>query len=1402
MSEDRDKLLDQVAEEFIEQYRTSGHLEVGDFCARYPELAEDIKELFPALLRLEQARPNSPSGLPLRPALHAASSNDDAVILGDYRIVREIGHGGMGIVYEALQESLRRPVALKVLSPAVMQSPRHVQRFELEARAAALLHHSNIVPILGVGEAQGFHYLVMQLIHGAALDEIMHELRAQLEMRKWSRSPPPSVERGKPAEIDAHSARPATAIASWLLSGHTAAEFFNADKESPQTTNSSGVLTARCRRAYWRHIASIGLQAAEALAYATSQGVVHRDIKPANVLIDLQGTAWIADFGLAKTTEENNLTRSGEFVGTVRYLPPERLRGIDDARGDIYGLGATLYELATLRQPFADCDGARMLAQVLDVEPARPRSIEREIPRDLETIIVKAMAKDLGDRYQTPAHVASDLRNFLQDLPITARRTSLPERCWRWCRRHPAVAVPTTAAIVLSTVVVVGSVLVAARLGQENQVSRAAEHRAVSAERARSGELFRAHVTNARGAAASGHVGQRFGGLQAIREALSVVRPDTPTDEQHHALIDAAIPCLAGADVREVYRSPKLRGKRGDTAVHPSFESYTMPAPQGSGAVLISCADGSVQEFLGDPNEISTFLSARTFSPRATWLAEHVFRSRDDDSKRTRVWRTATREVALDIVGIKQGLAFAFHPDERHFLVAGNDSALRKFDLETGQIVSESLPRFHLRTILFSPDGKLLVLCNSTGPAELVDATTWKTIDILHDAGPASSSAFNDNGLLAIGCADGRIYLWNKTTRSGRFLPGGFKTGVIDLAFASEGGLLVSTADDTTQIMQHDGDHLLLTLPGEILRISPDGSKLAVHDRGRLITYELATAPEFRTVVEPHAEAAAFSPDGRWLALSGRRGVGLYNSHDWKRAADFGLEHCGPVAFEPSGKSLVTMGIFTQACRWPIEDDGDRLKIGPPRALFFDQMPDFAATRLAPQHQGREVAFDAQGRLAVADYRHSRVLTAAVAEPPLKEFAQLFNVGRLAVSNDGRWMAGAAVYSPVVRVWNAQTAETLLELSNHHSVAFSADSRWLATRSGDAVHLYRTDTWQRVHCIELESSRGHFFLPLAFQPGGKLLAVAGPLQNVMLYDRESARLVARLPHSDEGIFSHLAFSPDGSRLVVVRSGLGFSIWDLRRLQSDLVALGLPAADWVAKSTVPPTSAPTQRVTIDTSPLSPDLWYRCWERLAQHEANEKQWPDAIRDIYAALNLVGSEDSRAVAALRVKLGEYHLLNDEHAQARDSWRSALALKPESLSATRNLAWLLLLGPSEVRDATGAIASIAILEDRGELADEVTILKALVHIRRADFAAADVAQLQGAVENAPLGPFASYALALVHRGRAEPDLASHALANARELHDQLRDALSDMQRVLLDELRAEVESALATGSVALPSR
>jgi serine/threonine protein kinase/tetratricopeptide (TPR) repeat protein len=361
--------------------------------------------------------------------------------IGDYRLLREIGRGGMGVVYEAMQLSLRRRVALKVLPLAAAHSPQQINRFKNEAQAAAQLHHPNIVPVFAVGEEHGVHYYAMQLVEGQSLSSMIEELRGGAACCGRS---PDGCGRSPDRATCAGSGDPRT-------TGGT-----------PRTT---GAMDASRTADHVRAVARLGIQAAEALHAAHEYGIVHRDVKPSNLLVDDDGKLWVTDFGLARCRETSGLTQSGDVLGTMRYMSPEQVLGrvaLIDHRTDIYSLGVTLYELATLCHPAEGVAGAQSPFERAHpvCKPLRQRN--RYIPQDFQTIIMKSLAEFPHERYATAQEMADDLQRLLSGEPILASPPSLVNRAGKWARRHQGAVATAAGMLVVAMVGLVASLIVVA----------------------------------------------------------------------------------------------------------------------------------------------------------------------------------------------------------------------------------------------------------------------------------------------------------------------------------------------------------------------------------------------------------------------------------------------------------------------------------------------------------------------------------------------------------------------------------------------------------------------------------------------------------------------------------------------------------------------------------------------------------------------------------------------------------------------------------------------------------------------------------------------------------------------------------------------------------------------------
>jgi serine/threonine protein kinase/Flp pilus assembly protein TadD len=415
-----DPSFDLLIDDLLARVQAGEAVDWSAVAREHPEHAERLRSMVPALEAIgDLSGPSDPAAGGL-----AGEHNLVSGVLGDYRIFREVGRGGMGIVYEAEQVSLGRRVALKVLPYAGALDAKQLQRFRNEAKAAASLKHEHIVSVHAIGCERGVHFYAMEFIEGQTL--------AQLIQARPASEAPPAVGDGTLDYAPVAGATPTAPVA--LLS-----------------TQHSGPRG----KEFYRTAAALIAQAADALEHAHSLGIVHRDVKPGNLLVDAAGKLWVADFGLARFGPDAGLTMSGDLLGTLRYMAPEQAlshHGLVDHRADVYALGATLYELLTGHYAVDATERAEILRQIAFEEPTPPRKQDKSIPAELETITLKCLAKNPAERYATAGDLAADLKRWLDDKPIQAKPPTLVQRTARRLRRHPKAMAAVFAALLLAAV--------------------------------------------------------------------------------------------------------------------------------------------------------------------------------------------------------------------------------------------------------------------------------------------------------------------------------------------------------------------------------------------------------------------------------------------------------------------------------------------------------------------------------------------------------------------------------------------------------------------------------------------------------------------------------------------------------------------------------------------------------------------------------------------------------------------------------------------------------------------------------------------------------------------------------------------------------------------------------------
>jgi WD40 repeat protein/serine/threonine protein kinase len=1132
-SSDRDP-VERLAEEYLERRRRGEPIAIDDYADRHPEWAERIREVFPALEMMERLKPGSGERTGSFNGEERNAEGPGLERLGDYRILREVGRGGMGVVYEAVQESLGRHVALKVLPMHGRIDPVQMERFRLEARSAAKLHHTHIVPVHGVGQHGGVHYYAMQFIQGCGLDAVIDDLR-RLRLGAAS-DQAQALGRAATAAEDLTRSRAAAEI---LLSGgyevtQTEGPVSEGSAESRSLDSSverSG-LSARSEPRYYRSVARIGVQVAEALAHAHGQGVLHRDIKPSNLLVAADGEVWVTDFGLAKVEGGDGLTRTGDVVGTLRYMAPERFDGWSDPRSDVYGLGMTLYELLTLRAAFEGGTRARLIERVIQEVPSSPRKYDATIPRDLETIVLKAIAKEPAERYATAKALAEDLGNFLAGNPILARRTGTWERLRKWSRRHPAAAalvgMSGVAALTLAGLGValfIHSQLRSAYAEVEHQRGVAEQQRGI-AERALANE-------------------RTFLYQNRIMFAERELNDNSP--HRAEELLDECPP-----DRRDWEWNYLKRQCHTDLMTIPHSQGFVRSVAVSPDGRLIATAgtlDGAVKLWHADTGQKFKTLSGHlekepvmcTFSPDGRRIASVGCAMNRTNQLLIREVDT-DKEILRLPVRTSGGASLAFSPDGRKVAVASGipgvaaEGWVKVYDAETGKedhtYSSEDNPALFPS---FSPDGKsLLALLGPWDPDDLQrkpkEIRVWdlqtKTFRKISNESTRLlvSARYTPDGRMIATCGyDSTLRLWDAEDGHERAVFRGHRACTNFAAFSSDGRRVATTSDDgSARIWDLQTGETLITLRGhegafDAVAFSPDDRRLVTSGAdGTVRVWDATTSPEARTIIAASTEvrALAFSPDGHRLLTGDADGVLKL----WE---------------VPSGQLLTTWSGHTK----PVWD------------VAFS--PDGS---LVASAAGNLKNSDQLGEVHVRDAATERVLCRLPAHQAIARCVRFSSDSRRLISAGGE----THVAGQEIIFWDMATGTSQRRIPNLGggplALALSPDGRHITAGILYAIQTWDTETGESFTPLERPSERE--IRSLAYSPDGRTLFTTNLDGSVGIWDLTTRRLPETLLADKFGTYN-LALNPRGTRMVTVGSDYTVKLWDTVTHQHLITLYGHP-----------------------------------------------------------------------------------------------------------------------------------------------------------------------------------------------------------------------------------------------------
>lgn len=1061
--------------------------------------------------------------------------------LGDFRIESLLGAGGMGEVYRASQLSLNRVVALKVLHPQ-NRSPSAIRRFQTEINAAAHLHHTNIVRVYTSGSEGNIHYFAMELVDGSTLGDVIRRLRLQ--------SNPKS-----PTLSDSAETVRQTATAHSVSQTTGGLTFASEDSRVPQLELSDGDYFN------WvaKHIASV----ADGLNYAHSQSLVHRDIKPANLLLSSQGRVLISDFGLARNISEPGITQSGEILGTPFYMSPEQLSASSalDHRTDIYSLGATLYELLTLQPPFPGESRDRVLARIASDAPIAPRRINPKIPRDLETICLKALEKSASDRFHSAGALADDLRRYLDGQPIQARRTGLVERAFKWSNRHRGlaaslVALPCCVAIV-ATLFAIQNYRLAVKL---------------QAETLRANEvIFDAKVEQARALRSTDSPSRRSQSLNSLRQAYQTLSKLKLTESEAAQRVlsvrNEAIATLTIPELSVERVLPEEKPWTVEVAFSPDFRAYAQPARSGE-VRIVPTGEGQAIVLAGQTNPARQM----KYSPDGKFLATKHYKRGMQAEATVCVWNLEgkTNEARSPVLQLEGRWIFVsdfdFGADSQTFAAHKPGKGIEVYRLGQESTPEQVIPYESTEVILkLFADDRLAVAEHRGRELRLMDLKQPEgTTHAIEVEGRITALGWQEHpSTFLAGTSEGDVHIWSGVPSERPEILRAHDREIISVCCRT-GGRLIATATLNEKVALTDlatGRSQIISNVGERLHLcsggfSLDGSKLGFFHLGEFGFWSVSDSPvqalgtddEPKLFTELH-----FHPLVERLIVRGCRGeIEFWDSNEGALLTSIPSNGALAFRFSRDGKTLflasAEIGLSAIYVDVQTLDADGRLQVelGSPRNILKER-----CTQIAMSRDGRllGVSYGSDDGYAVSVFEiaSSKVIgtVSGLTRPKSIHFSNREEILLLCGYRPNRlfevnWKTGEVLDTP------SFLPDDIFDVS------MSQAGDLIAIRGSEDLRLFSEQGWvkQREQVFESTPSPR-----VGLNNDGSLIATSFDGTTTQIIETDSGRILAVLNAYPRETIRHYEFSPSGSKLGIAGSR-NMHVWDLDQLDDQLEQLEL------------------------------------------------------------------------------------------------------------------------------------------------------------------------------------------------------------------------------------------------------